>query len=454
MSFQSINPATDEQLYETHAWDSHQLNETLAQVASATPDWARTAIDKRCQYLHQVAELTRQRRQDLALLITLEMGKLYKESLAEIDKCALACDYYADNAQDFLADDVIASDASLSYVRRDPIGTVLAIMPWNFPFWQVFRFAAPALAAGNTAVLKHAANVPQCALAIEQIFSDAGLPANVFRTLMIRSDQVHEAIKDDRIHAITLTGSEPAGRQVAATAGTALKKTVLELGGSDAFIVLADADLDQVIETAITSRFMNAGQSCIAAKRFIVVDTIADDFCQRFNAAIATLTCGDPFDTATKLAPMARRDLRDHLHQQVTDSIAKGAIPRCGCQPQNGIGSWYQASLLDHVSPGMPAYDEELFGPVASLIRVEDDEQAMSVANSSRFGLGGSIWTRDIERGRALAQRLESGAVFINGLVKSDPRLPFGGVKASGFGRELSYYGMYEFVNHKTIWVR
>jgi len=454
MSFVSINPSTDECILEYPAWDSRQLDEALTLVATATPDWASTTLDARCQLLRDIGSLTRQRRDELARLISLEMGKLYKESLAEIDKCATACDYYADHAPAFLADDIIASDANFSCVRREPIGTVLAIMPWNFPFWQVFRFAAPALVAGNTAVLKHAANVPQCALAIEQLFNDAGMPANVFRALMIRSDQVEQVINDSRIQAITITGSEAAGRAVAATAGAALKKTVLELGGSDAFIVLEDADIDLAVTTAITSRFMNAGQSCIAAKRFIVVKQIADVFCQRFSDAISKLKCGDQFSPTATMAPMARRDLRVELHQQVIDSIAKGAHAICGCQIQTGPGAWYQPSLLDHVSAGMPAYDEELFGPVASLIRVNDETQALSVANSTRFGLGGSIWTQDSERGKKLARQLQSGAVFINGLVKSDPRLPFGGIKASGYGRELSYYGMHEFINHKTLWVR
>jgi succinate-semialdehyde dehydrogenase/glutarate-semialdehyde dehydrogenase len=454
MSFDSINPATDEHLQSFPVWDSKHLDETLLQVATATAEWSTTTIAERRRLLTAIAGLLRQRKEALARLITLEMGKLYTESQAEIEKCALACDYYAKHGADFLAAEIIESDAGYSCVRHEPLGTVLAIMPWNFPFWQVFRFAAPALTAGNTAVLKHAANVPQCAQAIEQLFTDAGFPANVFRTLMIRSDQVRQVIEDRRVHAVTLTGSEPAGRQVAAHAGAALKKSVLELGGSDAFIVLEDADLDLAVHTATASRFMNAGQSCIAAKRFIIVEPIADEFRERFHAAIAALQCGDPFDPATTLAPMARNDLRSELQQQVQASIGAGAEKVCGCQPRPGPGAWYEASLLDRVTRDMPAFHEELFGPVASLIRVRDETEAVDTANASRFGLGGSLWSADSERAERLARQLQSGAVFINGLVKSDPRLPFGGVKASGYGRELSYYGMYEFVNHKTVWRR
>jgi len=454
MSFTSINPATGECLQQLPAWDEKKLHAVLADVAGATAGWAATPVAERCEHLRIIAGLLRQRQDELARLITLEMGKLFSEAQAEIEKCALGCDYYADQAENFLADEIISSDAGFSGVARLPLGTVLAIMPWNFPFWQVFRFAAPALAAGNTGVLKHASNVPQCALAIEQLFIDAGFPAHVFRSLMIRSDQVRQVIEDPRIHAVTLTGSEPAGRQVASHAGAALKKTVLELGGSDAFIVLEDADLDLAVAMAMASRFMNAGQSCIAAKRFIVDNSIADEFSQRFQQAIESLRCGDPFDNNTTLAPMARVDLRDELQQQVQASIAKGAVAVCGCQPQAGQGAWYQASLLDHVTAGMPAFDEELFGPVASIIRVADEQQALEIANGSRFGLGGSVWTRDTPRGEQLARQVQAGAVFVNGLVKSDPRLPFGGIKASGYGRELSHYGMHEFLNHKTIWVR
>jgi succinate-semialdehyde dehydrogenase/glutarate-semialdehyde dehydrogenase len=326
-------------------------------------------------------------------------------------------------------------------------------MPWNFPLWQVFRFAIPALVVGNTAVLKHASNVPQCALAMEQVFTAAGFPEHVFRTLMISAAQVQGVIEDKRIHAVTLTGSCSAGRQVAATAGRALKKSVLELGGSDAFVVLEDADLELTVKTAVTSRYQNAGQSCIAAKRFIVVDAIADAFLSRFKVAVEALVLGDPMDKVTTLAPMARIDLRDELHRQVQDSIAQGAVDVTGCAPVDGPGAYYAPSILDQVTPGIRAYEEELFGPVAIVIRARDEEDALRIANDSVFGLGGSIWTRDSERGERLARRLQSGAVFVNGLVKSDPRLPFGGIKDSGYGRELSRHGIREFTNTKTVWI-
>jgi succinate-semialdehyde dehydrogenase/glutarate-semialdehyde dehydrogenase len=331
---------------------------------------------------------------------------------------------------------------------------VLAIMPWNFPVWQVFRFAAPALMAGNTGLLKHASNVPRSALAIEHLFVEAGFPQGVFKTLMIPAATVQRVIEDPRVHAVTLTGSESAGRKVAAVAGANLKKTVLELGGSDPFIVLPDADLDLAVKNAVASRYMNAGQSCIAAKRFIVTRAVADDFVAAFRDAVAELQPGDPMNETTTLAPMARRDLRDELHLQVTESIAQGAEKVIGCEAVDGPGSYYQASIIDHVKPGMCAYEEELFGPVAIVIRVEDEAEAVAVANSSRFGLGGSVWTQDTARGERLARQVDSGAVFVNGMVKSDPRLPFGGVKASGYGRELSRLGIQEFVNAKTVWVK
>ena len=454
MAFTSINPATAEAVWECDAWDDAQIEHAVAETARATPSWASTPEAERCRLLRRAAEVLRHNIEELAGLITMEMGKLGGEARAEVEKCALACDYYAEHAPAFVADELIASDAGRSLVAYQPLGTVLAIMPWNFPLWQVFRFAAPALAAGNTALLKHASNVPQCALAIERVFVEAGYPAGVFRTLMISAAQTEALLADSRIHAVTLTGSEAAGRRVAAAAGTHLKKSVLELGGSDAFIVLADADLEMTVPTAVISRFQNAGQSCIAAKRFIVETDIADAFLARFKQEVEALQPGDPRDDHTSLAPMARSDLRDELHLQVSDSLARGAVAVTGCAPLSQRGYYYAASILDRVAPGMPAYEQELFGPVAAVIRVADEAEALAVANASRFGLGGSVWTRDAARGERLARELQSGACFVNGLVKSDPRLPFGGVKASGYGRELSHHGLREFVNAKTIWVR
>ena len=454
MGFKSINPYNGELLAEFPAWEPEHLEQALAQAAAAAPGWAATAVAERAAVVRRAGMLLRERREGLARLITLEMGKRYGEALGEVDKCALACDYYADHGPAFIADEAIGSDASLSFVAYQPLGTVLAVMPWNFPFWQVFRFAAPALVAGNTGLLKHASNVPQCALAIEEVLRDAGVPAGVFHTLMIRADQVAAVIEDPRVHAVTLTGSEPAGRQVAATAGGCLKKTVLELGGSDPFIVLEDADLELAVQQAVVSRFLNGGQSCIAAKRFIVVDAIADQFLPRFQAAVAALKPGDPMDEGTTLAPLARPDLRDELQRQVSDSIGAGAVALTGCQPLPGSNTAYAPSILDRVTPGMRAYSEELFGPVAIVIRARDERDALRIANDSPFGLGGSVWTQDTVRGEALARQLECGCVFVNGLVKSDPRLPFGGIKRSGYGRELSHHGLREFVNAKTVWVR
>lgn len=454
MAFTSINPANGVALWNMPAWDDTQLDAALQETARATPAWAATPLEKRCALMRKAAQLLRERRADLARTITLEMGKLITEARAEIDKCAGACDYYAEHGPAFLADEVIASDAGKSYVAYQPMGTVLAIMPWNFPFWQVFRFAAPALVAGNTGLLKHASNVPQCALAIEKVFRDAGFPFGVFCALMISASQVERVIADPRVHAVTLTGSEPAGRKVAACAGVHLKKSVLELGGSDPFIVLADADMELTVKNAVASRFLNAGQSCIAAKRFIVVDAIADEFVTHFKAGVEKLVAGDPLQESTTLAPMARLDLRDELHQQVTDSINQGVVALTGCAPVAGPGAYYQASILDNVTSVTRAFHEELFGPVAIVIRAHNEEDALRIANASRFGLGGSIWTRDSARGEALARRVQAGACFVNGMVKSDPRLPFGGTKASGYGRELSHHGMHEFLNAKTVWVK
>ncbi|MFP4607711.1 MAG: NAD-dependent succinate-semialdehyde dehydrogenase [Thiohalospira sp.] len=454
MAFESIDPATGQTFFHMEPWGEAEREAALAAVAAATPGWAATPVAERAQAVRAIAGELRRRADELATLITREVGKLHREARGEIEKCAWVCEYYADQGPGFLADEPIETDAGKSLVAYQPLGTVLAVMPWNFPFWQVFRFAAPALVAGNTGVLKHASNVPQSALAIEEVIRDAGLPADTFRTLMIRAADVDAVIDDPRIAAVTLTGSEPAGRAVASRAAANIKKAVLELGGSDPFIVLDDADLEQAVEAAATSRFLNNGQSCIAAKRFILAPGIADDFVERFRRRVEAMAMGDPAEEATQLGPMARTDLRDELHAQVVDSVRAGARLVTGGTLPDGPGAFYPPSILDHVAEGQRAFEEELFGPVAICLRADDADHAVALANGSRFGLGGSVWTADSERGEAIARRLECGAAFVNGIVKSDPRLPFGGVKASGFGRELSRHGIREFVNAKTVWVK
>lgn len=453
MNFTAINPANGEQFKQYPMWDAERLDAALALTASATPAWSTRPLAERAALLQHAGEVLLKRRDDYAALMSREMGKLIGEARAEIEKCARCCDYYAQHAAGFLSDEPSASDAGKSYVAYQPLGTVLAIMPWNFPFWQAMRAAVPALAAGNSVVLKHADNVPGCGLALEAVFREAGLPAGVFQTLMIGIPQVESVIKDPRVAAVTLTGSERAGRAVGREAGEVLKKCVLELGGSDACVVLEDADLAQAAATGVQSRYQNAGQSCIAAKRFIVVDKIADAFLAEFKARATVLKCGDPLDETTTLAPMARFDLRDSLHRQVADAVQHGAKVLLGGEPLAGQGAFYPPTILDGIQPGMRAWTEELFGPVASVIRVRDEAAALEVANGSAYGLGGSVWTRDAKRGEAFARRMQSGSAFVNGLVKSDPRLPFGGVKNSGYGRELARQGIHEFVNVKTLWI-
>ena len=452
-TFESINPATGEHLATTRALTDDAVDEALVHADRQAKAWAQSSFGKRRALLEALADQLESERERLAGIVTSEMGKLVSESRAEVDKCARVCRYYAENAASFLADETIETDAPRSLVAHQPLGVVLAVMPWNFPLWQVFRFAAPAVAAGNVGLLKHASNVMQCSQAIEDIFRRAGAPQGLFSQLPIESSKVAELINDARVAAVTLTGSEPAGRAVAGQAGKALKKSVLELGGSDPFIVLEDADLDLAAEKAVQSRFMNAGQSCIAAKRFIVVEEVADAFGQKLLDAVKRLQPGDPNDDDTTLAPMARADLRDEIHAQVEDAIKRGAKRLTGGQFVNGPGFYYEPTVLSGITSDMRAYREELFGPVASLFRVEDEARAIRLANDSDFGLGGSVWTRDRDRGIAAARQLECGCAFVNELVKSDPRVPFGGIKMSGYGRELYRHGIHEFVNAKTIWV-
>jgi succinate-semialdehyde dehydrogenase/glutarate-semialdehyde dehydrogenase len=453
MSIQSINPATGEVIETFELYNQAQINEALDQAYNAQKSWRKQSMTRRSELLHRVAQHLRGHKADLAQIATLEMGKPITEAEAEIEKCAWNCDYYADNAEKFLSDEHIKSSASESYVSFQPLGVVLALMPWNYPFWQVFRFAAPALMAGNTAVLKHASNVSRAALEIEHIFKESGLPEGVFRTVLVRGSETTPLISDPRIAAVTLTGSEPVGVEVAAASGHALKKHVLELGGSDAYIVLADADLDAAAQTAARARFQNTGQSCIAAKRFIVVEPVADAFEQKFVEATQKLRVGNPLDHTTQIGPVARRDLHNTLDRQVQETVKMGGRVLLGGQPIEGKGFFYAPTIVTGVTPAMPMFTEETFGPAAAVTRARDTEHAIELANDSPFGLGGNLWTRDIGRARELAHYLESGAVFINGMTASDPRLPFGGVKRSGYGRELSSFGIREFVNIQTIWI-
>ncbi len=453
MAMQSINPATEEVMLTVEEFTPEQIDTALEQAHSAFLQWRHTTFEHRAGLMKRAAAYLRERKGEFGRLITLEMGKTINEAEAEIEKCAWNCEYYADNAATFLADEPHPSTAAESFVAFEPLGVVLAVMPWNYPFWQVIRFAAPALMAGNTAVLKHAGNVPQCALAIERVFHETGFPQGAFRTLLVPGSGVEKIITDRRIAAVTLTGSDITGTKVAEAAGRALKKTVLELGGSDAFIVLEDADLDAAAQMAVRARFQNCGQSCIAAKRFIVVASVADEFERKFSDAARALKTGDPLARDTQMGPLARGDLRDALDKQVRDSVAAGARVLLGGKPVEHTGYFYEPTILTHVRPDMPIFSEETFGPATAVMRVRDAEEAIAVANDSQYGLGGNLWTRDIERGKQLARRIETGAVFINGMTASDPRLPFGGVKHSGYGRELSSYGIREFVNIQTIWV-
>jgi succinate-semialdehyde dehydrogenase / glutarate-semialdehyde dehydrogenase len=449
----SINPATGEVLAMFETLNDAAIEQRLTRAVSAFQAWRRTPFDERSKRMLHAAETLEGDSAKLGRLITLEMGRPLQPAIDEILKCARGCRYYAENAARFLADEEIKTEAARSFVRYEPVGVVLAIMPWNFPFWQVFRFAAPAIMAGNVALLKHASNVPQAALAIEEIFTRAGFPSGVFQTLLIPSSRVPTLIDDERINAVTLTGSEGAGRDVASRAGRMIKKTVLELGGSDPFIVMPSADLERAVATAVKARTVNNGQSCIAAKRFIVSDSIADEFLERFSKAMGSLKVGDPLDPQTEIGPLATPTIAEELEAQVRATVDAGGRVVTGGGRLKRPGNFFAPTVLTDIPPESPAYKEELFGPVASVFRVPDVEGALRIANDSPFGLGASVWTNDqAERTRFIAG-LEAGQVFVNAMVASDPRVPFGGVKRSGYGRELSVHGIREFVNAKTVWI-
>jgi succinate-semialdehyde dehydrogenase/glutarate-semialdehyde dehydrogenase len=451
MAIASINPATGETLKEFSALDSAQIEEKLAKAANAFERYRRTSFAQRAARLTTAADLLEQAQQQLARVITLEMGKLLRGATDEVLKCAKGCRFYAEKAEGFLSDQVIPTDAKRSYIRYEPIGPVLAIMPWNFPFWQVFRFAAPTLMAGNVCLLKHAANVPQCALAIEDIFRRAGFEEGVFQTLLIETEQTRSLIDDARVKAVTLTGSERAGSEVASAAARQIKKSVLELGGSDPFIVMPSADFEAAIATGITARTLNTGQSCIAAKRFVISDQIYDRFVAQFTERMRSLKAGDPLDPATEIGPLATEAILRGVDKQVQDSIAAGAKLLTGGKRIDRPGFFYEPTVLTDIPRDSPAYREEIFGPVASFFRVADVAEAIRIANDSSFGLGASAWTNDPAEQELFAAELETGMVFINGMVASDPRLPFGGAKRSGFGRELGAEGIREFVNIKAV---
>lgn len=449
----SINPANGATLREYPEHSDAELEQKLAAAADAFERHRRTSFAERAHRMLRTADILDAEKRPLGELMTTEMGKTLTSAIAEAEKCAWACRFYAQNAEPFLADERFDVDGAEAYARFQPLGPVLAIMPWNFPFWQVFRFAAPAIMAGNVGLLKHASNVPGCALAIEDILHRAGFDDGVFQTLLIGSSRVGQVIEDRRVRAVTLTGSDSAGSAVASQAGKAIKKTVLELGGSDPFIVMPSADLDHTVEIAVKSRTINNGQSCIAAKRFIVHDSVYDRFMEKFVAAIESLTVGDPMDEATDTGPLATRQIRDGLHSQVLATIAAGGRAVTGAREIDGPGFYYAPTVLTDIPHDSPAYHDELFGPVAAVFRAESIDHAIQIANDHRYGLGSSAWTNDPAEQQMFIDGIEAGQVFINSMVASDPRVPFGGVKHSGYGRELSRVGIHEFVNIKTVWV-
>ena len=451
MAIETVNPTTGERLRSFPALTTAEIEDKLAAAHRAAPSWRAAPLAERLSVIRRAGELLDERKADYGHLMTLEMGKPIKAAIEEAAKCAAGCRFYADNAARFLDDEPVHVDGENSYIAFEPLGVVLAVMPWNFPFWQVIRFAAPALAAGNVGLLKHASNVPQCALALEQLFIEAGAPGGVFQTLLIGSSAVGALIADDRVAAATLTGSEGAGTSVAEEAGRRVKKTVLELGGSDAFIVMPSADLDAAVYTAVTARTINNGQSCICAKRFIVAESIADEFTKRFVERMRALVVGDPMDERTNIGPLATAQGRDDLDDQVKRSVASGARVLLGGKRREGPGYFYEPTVLTNVGFDSPAFREETFGPLAAIVRARDASDAIAIANDSRFGLGAAAWTNDDEEIEQFSRELAAGSVFINSMVASDPRFPFGGVKKSGYGRELSAFGIREFVNIKTV---
>ena len=451
----SINPFTGQAIAEYREYTSSEVEEIITKVDIAFQSWKLTDFAERSASMKKLQAKLLEKKDELANIIVSEMGKVKREAIGEVEKCASVCGFYAENAELFLTSELVKTEYHESYISYQPIGTVLAVMPWNFPFWQVFRFLAPALMAGNAGVLKHASNVSGCALAIEQLVAEAGFPADVFRTLLIGSKEVKAVIENPKIKAVTLTGSTPAGRSVASATGAALKKSVLELGGSDPYLILEDADIETAASLCVASRLINAGQSCIGAKRFIIVDSVYEQFRSEFVRLMSEAKYGDPLDPETSIGPLARTDLRDELHQQVEKSRELGAVVLLGGYIPETEAPFYPPTVLENVTPGMPAYHEELFGPVAVLFRVKTEEEAIRIANDTVLGLGAGIFTTDVAKGKLLAEKgLEAGCVFVNDFVKSDPRLPFGGIKESGYGRELSAIGIREFVNAKTVVVK
>jgi len=450
-TIQSINPASEEVLAEYPEMSEAELDRALAQAQAAHEKWRETSFAERRARLNEAARYLRANKAELGKLITLEMGKPIVQAEAEVEKCAFGAEWFAENAERMLQDELVQTSATKSYVAYEPLGVILAIMPWNFPFWQVVRPFAPSAMAGNAMVLKHASNVPQCALALEKMALEAGFPEGLLKTVLVSGSRTDRLIEDPRVRMVTLTGSDVAGSKVAATAGRVLKKTVLELGGSDPYIVLEDADLAAAAKVAATARNQNTGQSCIAAKRFIVVEPVADEFLKRFVDEVKALKVGDPMERDTNLGPMARDDLRVALERQLDATVKQGAKIAVGGGRVAGKGYFFQPTILSDVTSDMPAFREETFGPMAAVIRARDEQDALRLANDSEFGLGAAVWSRDVERAQRLARRIESGQVFVNGMVASDPRLPFGGVKRSGYGRELSSFGLRELVNIQTI---